>query len=172
MKLKKIFAIKNNLKAWVVEVLKEKREPWEIALGFAIGAFIGTLLTPGFNIILTLVAIALFRINKLSAMAGMTIFANPVVSAVVLLVSFKFGLIMTRTTNINIKAISISTWTSYFKVLVIGNVTLAIAIALISYIIVNFVFKRIEFKRIQKELIEEALRDNEAIELEEAMRRN
>ena len=59
------------------EIAKLKKEPHEIALGFAIGVFIGLLPTPGFNILLGLLAIFVYKqLNKLAVFGGMALF-NP-----------------------------------------------------------------------------------------------
>ena len=172
MRLRNVIAARRNLKEWSLEILKEKKAPFEIALGFAIGIMIGVLPSPGLNIAIALGAVALFKINKVATLAAIALTSNPLATPLIFLSSFKIGVWITRATNINIKAISIETWTSYFKILVIGNAVLTVAAGIISFTLVYFIFRRIEFKRLQKELIMEALEDTEEMELEEAMKRN
>src|SRR3989344_183487 len=172
MRLRNVIAARRNLKEWFLEILKEKKAPFEIALGFAIGIMIGVLPSPGLNIAIALGAVALFKINKVATLAAIALTSNPLATPLIFLSSFKIGVWITRATNINIKAISIETWTSYFKILVIGNAVLTVAAGIISFTLVYFIFRRIEFKRLQKELIMEALEDTEEMELEEAMKRN
>jgi len=92
---KKVLETHANIKKRVIEYFEEvvrlKKTPHEIALGFALGVFIGILPTPGFNILIGLGLIFIFKkLNKIALFAGMAIF-NPIVSAPVIYFSHRIG---------------------------------------------------------------------------------
>ena len=171
MKLKNIFTAKKSLKEWLRELARQRTSPLEIAFGFSLGVLIGILPSPGVNIALALAVIALFKVNKLSTMAGVALTANPLATAGILLASFRIGAWITAATDINLKTISISAWTSYFKILIIGNLILSFTAGILSFVIVYFIVKRVQYKRLEKEVLDEALFNHEKMDLEKAMRR-
>ena len=89
--IKKYQKGKNDVLNYLEEVIRLKKTPEEIALGFAVGVFIGILPTPGFNVLLGLLTIFIWKkLNKFMLFAGMVLF-NPFVSAPIIYFSHRVG---------------------------------------------------------------------------------
>ncbi len=72
--------VKKDVSNYLEQVIKEEKTPHDIALGFAVGAFIGILPTPGISVALALLAIFIWkRLNKVAIFAGIAVF-NPFVN--------------------------------------------------------------------------------------------
>ena len=83
--------LKKFLKHHFHEIVKIKKSPQEIALGFAIGSFIVLLPTPGFSILIGLLIMLLFtRINKFSLFAAMAVW-NPLTLVPIYWLSYRIG---------------------------------------------------------------------------------
>jgi len=83
--------IKIRLSKYFREVSRLKKTPHEIALGFSIGVFIGILPTPGFNILIGMLIILIYKnVNKLTLFGGMALF-NPITIPPIVYFSNKLG---------------------------------------------------------------------------------
>jgi uncharacterized protein len=133
--------IKEKLKHHFQEVIRTKTSPHSIALGFAIGSFIGLLPTPGLNIILGIIVLLLFeKINKISLFAGILIW-NPLTSIPIYLLSYKIGDFLFGKSVVVMYELNIFQHIYFFaRRFLIGNFILAASIALISYFLVKLFF--------------------------------
>ncbi len=110
----------------------------EIALGFAVGVFIGILPTFGFGALFLAGLAVIIRFNIFAGIVG-TLVNNPIFVPFWLASSYKVGEIITKT-GIDIKEKSIienifGFGLSYF----IGNIILAILVGFISYFIIYII---------------------------------
>lgn len=72
--------VKNRVANYLEDVIKEEKTPHDIAMGFAVGAFIGILPTPGVSVALAFLAIFIWKhLNKVAIFAGIALF-NPFVN--------------------------------------------------------------------------------------------
>lgn len=80
-----------RIKHHFLEVIRIKKTPHEIALGFAVGTLIDILPTFGINILLAFLAILLYKkLNKI-AVFGALIFWNPFFTVPIHAYAFKLG---------------------------------------------------------------------------------
>jgi len=140
---------KNKLKKWFNEILEAKTSPHDIALGFALGLFIGILPTPGIGIVLCLLMVIFFKVNKLSILAGFALI-NPATLPFVLAAILFIGTSLTGAkVRTNVDVFSRTEMANMIWPLVVGDLVLAFSAAIVSYILIYFIFKRI-YKKDQK----------------------
>ncbi|MBS3137646.1 DUF2062 domain-containing protein [Candidatus Woesearchaeota archaeon] len=135
-------SFKEIYKEWYAQVAEVKTQPYEIAFGLALGLFLGILPTLGFHILLALLIIAIFRINKVALFIGLAL-TNPLVTPVIYSASLKIGGLILNTPNIEV-SFNLITWgyiKHYIKPFLIGNIILATAAGLISYAITYYFVK-------------------------------
>jgi|TARA_Y100000310_G_scaffold68970_2_gene64311 uncharacterized protein (DUF2062 family) len=123
---------------------RSKTSSHEIALGMAVGIFIGFLPFLGFQFLIGLVAIFLFRINKITTLLGVFV-TNPITIPPIFAFNYivgKFivGAPLTSSGNL----LSINTLLENFKPLMIGSVVVGFVVAIIAYCIAFAVVKRIK----------------------------
>src|SRR3989339_375004 len=116
--------------------------PKEIAMGFAIGAFIGVFPTFGLGGIMAVGICALFRLNYISAIVGSVIIMNPVSTPLFWALSAALGsLIFSADAQLVKEAIrNGSVFGSIGKITYIyltGNIIVSSAVAVISYFLVK-----------------------------------
>ena len=116
--------------------LRQKHSPHQIALGFAIGTFIGIIPTGGLGIFLGLLVIYFYKeLSKIAVFAGMAIW-NPFTMVPVYYASYKIGDIIfdTRTNiDINPNETFLRHAFNFSERYLLGNLILAIMITSISY---------------------------------------
>ena len=141
---------KTKFQKWIKDVIEAKTKPHEIALGFALGLFIGILPTPAIGVFLCLLMIFLFKVNKISIFAGFALI-NPATLPLVLAGVLWIGTGITGAkvrTNVNV--FSRTEIQHMIKPLIIGDLILAFSTAIIAYIVVYFIFKKIIYKNKKK----------------------
>ena len=139
--------IKNHLD----EMTKVKRSNRSIALGFAIGTFIAVLPTPGFNILVGLLIVFLFKkVNKFSLFGAMLIW-NPFILTPVYILSYKIGnIIFESTPMVEYKIHIISQIYNFSRRFLVGNIILAVILAITSSILVYLICIIVEKSSIWK----------------------
>jgi uncharacterized protein len=135
--------IKRKVKQYFYEVARLKKTPHEIALGFAIGVFVGILPTPGFNLLIGMLIILLYKnVNKLSLFGGMALF-NPLTTPPIVYLSNKLGKLIVKPLNPSdplytlVREILHTT----LRVLV-GAILIALVVSGISYVAMKIIVKR------------------------------
>jgi len=143
---------KSKISKWIKEVIEEKKDPHYVALGFALGLFIGILPTPGIGILLCLLVVFLFKVNKLSILAGFALI-NPATLPFVLAAILWIGTSITGAkVRTNVDVFSRTEMMHMIKPLIIGDLILAFSAAIIGYLLVYFIFKKIHKKDQKKPL--------------------
>ena len=83
-------ALAKRLRAYFWDVAAIKTHPHEIALGFAVGVFISTMPTPGFNLLLGFISLFFIRMNKIALLAGIA-FVNPFLTPFIYATELQIG---------------------------------------------------------------------------------
>ncbi len=125
-----------RLKAYFWDVAAIKTHPHEIALGFAIGVFISTMPTPGFNFILAFITLFFIRMNKIALLAGLA-FINPFLTPLIYSTALQIGRIFIP--YIPLAGVPWHSWENLLanvKPFILGALILAIWFAVVSYAIV------------------------------------
>lgn len=112
--------------------------PAQLAQGFALGTFISILPTPGLNILLATALLGMFKeLNRMALFAALT-FWNTLVVAPLYALSSKLGaLIFTARVLQEVGALPGSFLSPKVAHFVVGNVTLALVITAVSYLLVQ-----------------------------------
>ena len=130
----------NKIKHHFLEVLKIKRSPHSIALGFSIGTLVEILPTPGFNILIALLVVMIYeKINKLS-LFGAIIVWNPLVKTPFYILSFKIGDMIFGSVNVvKYNIIIIDQAYNFSRRFLVGNFILAVIMSITSYLVVRII---------------------------------
>ncbi|MBN2112146.1 DUF2062 domain-containing protein [Candidatus Woesearchaeota archaeon] len=128
---------KKRIKKHFTEVIKIKKSPHSIALGFAIGTFISNLPTPGVNILLGLLVSLLYtKVNKLSLFGGI-LFWNPLITPFTYGLSFKIGdFLLGNAAIVEYTPNRFEQFYSFSSRFLLGVVIVASVLAVASYFIV------------------------------------
>lgn len=123
-----------QLKARLKEMLSARSSPHEIALGFTIGTFISILPTPGFNLLLGALVVAVYpHVNKLAVFGAMA-FYNPIVIIPFYWASYKMGsLIFGLNPVIHYDVVVISEAYDFTRRYLVGNLIVASVTSAITY---------------------------------------
>ncbi len=139
MKVNKLFAwLKEHVRRYIREIMDRKTSVHSIALGFAVGTFIGIIPTPGFGTFLGFVSIFLIKnINKVSVFFGLAVW-NYVTLAPLYVLSFKIGeLLFEDVAVVKYKFELLNQVYSFSRRFLVGNVILAVVISVASYVVVK-----------------------------------
>ena len=135
--------------AALVRVLKEHDNPHEIALGVAIGSFIGILPVYGLHTVLCLIALFLIRrANKLAIILGTNVSLPPTV-ATITWTAYDIGRILLFNKHYPplsweyLRGFKISKGNEFYYPLFIGSVVLGLLVAAILYLITLAITSRI-----------------------------
>ena len=125
----------------LVKVLKEHHNPHEVALGVAIGSFIGILPLYGLHTVLCLVVLFLIRrANKLAILLGTNVSVPPTV-ATITWTAYDIGRILLINKHYPplsweyLKNFKISKVSEFYYPLFVGSVVLALLVAVVLYLI-------------------------------------
>jgi len=137
---------KEKLAHHFAEVLKSKTSPHSIALGFAIGTFISVLPTPGLNIIIGLLIIAILEnINKL-ALFGAYVIWNPFVLVPIYAHSYGLGNMLLG--SLPYATFNFVLWDTLYNFTIrflLGNFIIAVFLSIASYGVVRlllYIFRK------------------------------
>jgi len=125
--------------------LKIRGTPREIALGFALGLFVGMSPTMGFQMAIAVFLAALFKWNKLSAVASVWV-TNPVTAPVIYGLTYFIGAQILGIKGISLtpETMSVSSFLVLFKktpvilwAMTLGGVVVGIPLAVTGYVVIN-----------------------------------
>ncbi|MFC1733264.1 DUF2062 domain-containing protein [candidate division KSB1 bacterium] len=130
--------LKKGLKHHWHEIIKTKTSPHSIAIGFAIGTFISTLPTPGFNILLGVLVVLIYeKVSKIALFGSMAIW-NPFTTPAVYYLSYKIGgLIFGASPVIEYKLSFIGFIFHNSRRFIVGNLILAATLSVVCYFVVK-----------------------------------
>lgn len=143
--------IKAKIKHHFSEVLKTKRSPHAIAIGFAVGTLINILPTPGLNIPITIMIILIFeRINKYSLLSALA-FWNPFTLPFVYVLDYKVGNLLFNLTNLTQQNLSaFGQIFQYASKFITGSLIVATIFSILSYFIVKYSIIYLKYVRKNK----------------------
>ena len=146
----KTLSIKDRLKALFVQLKELQGDPRYIAMGMAIGVFVGATPTIPFHTVIALALAFIFRGSKPAAAIGVW-FANPVTIPIFYIGSFKVGtLILSKPIPYDVKFESISELMTLGLdvtiAMVLGGAILGILPAIIAYILTYRIMTRVREK--------------------------
>jgi len=135
--------IKERLKEHFKEVIRIKKSPKSIALGFALGTLIAILPTFGLGIFIGLLIILIFKkINKISMIVAFAVW-NPFVLAPMAALSYYLGdLILGSAPIVEYELTFMQNFFIYTRRFLLGNFILSTAISTISYFLVYYFTKK------------------------------
>ncbi|MFH1981272.1 MAG: DUF2062 domain-containing protein [Pseudomonadota bacterium] len=125
--------------------LKIRGTPREIALGFALGLFVGMSPTMGFQMAIAVFLAALFKLNKISAAAAVWI-TNPVTAPIIYGMTYFVGAHMIGMPEITLtpEAFSVTSFITFFKqtprifwAMTLGGVVIGVPVAIAGYVMVH-----------------------------------
>ena len=147
---KRLSNFKEKLKKHLDEVLKIKKSPHSIAVGFAIGTLIAVLPTFGLGIFIGLLVLFIFkRLSKISMFISFAIW-NPFVLTLMYPLSYGIG-------NLVLKKEPVRKFTFevlnqifiYSRRFLIGSFILAVTLAIASYLLVLILIYKYQHKQLQ-----------------------
>ena len=132
-----------KLKNHFIEVLKIKKSPHSLALGFAIGTFISIIPTPGLNILIGLLILTIFpKVSKLSLL-GAIFFWNPVLTIPIYTLAYKLGdIIFSNEPIIRFNIVFLDYVYNLSRRLLLGSLILATFFSILSYFIVRILVRK------------------------------
>lgn len=137
MSRRRVAAYRNRIREEFERAFREDRTPHEIAASFAFGSFVTMLPTLGTGLLLFVVVVAVVtRVSKIALLTPVLIF-NPAVKWGVYGTSFWLGTVLLGpVTDESVLDLSLSAGPEVLVRLFVGNLLLAVAVALVSYVIV------------------------------------
>jgi uncharacterized protein len=137
-----------KVKKYFQTISKIESTPRSIAMGFAIGTFIGIFPTPGFSFFLGILIVMLFkRVNKIALFGALVLF-NPLVNIPFDIASFALGDFIFRDALIKVFDIKFLDYAYHFtRRFLVGNIIIASAMSVLNYFIVKNILLNIRSKR-------------------------
>ena len=142
---------RSKLRKHFREVLKIKKSPHSIAMGFAIGTFLAIMPTPGFSILLGFLVILIFeKVNKFSLLGAMA-FWNPITLIPIYYISYHIGNIFIGDAPIVVyRFVLLNQLFRFTRRFLIGNLILAVFFSITFYFLVRFLAKKYqEYKELE-----------------------
>lgn len=130
--------LKEKIKKHFHEVIRTKKSEHSVALGFAIGTFISILPTPGFNILLGLLVVLIFKkVNKFSLFISMAVW-NTLTLIPIYWLSYKIGnLLFGSVPVVKYNIVILDQIYNFTRRYLVGNLILALIISPLCYFIVK-----------------------------------
>ncbi len=135
--------------------IRIRRDPPEVARGFAIGVFVGVSLFWGFHMVLAVALASLFKGSKLTAVFS-TWVGNPLTFSLILFLEYKVGCWVLgigpghlKTLSMEAREILHASWNVLFP-MTIGSLLLGFSAALPAYFISNSVVRKIQERRLRR----------------------
>ena len=130
--------IKNKFKHHFHEVIRVKKSPHSIALGFSIGTLIAILPTFGLGALIGIIVILIFeKVNKFSLFIAFAVW-NMLTLMPIYLLSYKIGEILFGTIPVyKFKIVLLNQAYNFTRRFLVGNFILAIVISVLSYFFVK-----------------------------------
>ncbi len=129
-------------------IIKTEKTPHHIAIGFAIGTFIGIIPTPGISVILAFLVILIYpKVNKIAIFGALAVW-NPFVTIALYPPSYRIGnLLFKDAPLIKFETVIVDQIYNFSMRFLVGNLILALAISAISYLIVRIVVQLFQKKK-------------------------
>lgn len=136
--------IKKRVKQHIREVIKTKKSPNSIALGFAIGTFIGTLPIPFIDLFIGALILLIFKkINKYSLFAGILLW-NPLTKIPIYTLSYSIGdMIYGPSQIVSLELSFLNQILIATRRMIVGNIIISVLLSVISYALVYLIVKLI-----------------------------
>ena len=136
---RKIKKFKKAIKRHFLEVAKIKTSANSIAVGFALGTFISILPTPGLNILIGVLLIAIFeKINKFTLFSSI-LFWNTLTLTPFYILSYKIGnMIFASSKIVDYKLSYLGQIWHYSRRFIVGNFITAVTISILIYILTYY----------------------------------
>jgi len=146
--------IREKIKNYFSDVMKSHNNPHDVAMGFAVGVFIGVLPTPGLNIILGLIAAAFLKVNKVAIFGGIAL-NNPLTTPIIYTISYKIGTFFVGGPPIaNILSweylTNLSNLALISKPIIVGILIFTVVATILAYILMYAAYYFIVYRRIKK----------------------
>lgn len=127
-----------RLKNHFRKIIKIKKSPHSIALGFAIGTFISILPTPGLNILIGLLVVLVYKnVNKFS-LFGAIVFWNTLTMAPIYFLSYKVGNLFFGSAPVVNYNLAILNKIYYFsRRFLVGSFIMAVFVSSASYVLIR-----------------------------------
>lgn len=138
---------KLSIKLYLFKLWNSNNTPHEIALGVAVGIFIGITPFYGFHLIMALIcAVTLKHLNKVAIFLGINISVPPTIPFITW-AGYSIGRKILKSDQPvlswdDFRHFSIDTFLNFFYELTVGSFVLGIILSVIFYFITLFVFKR------------------------------
>lgn len=141
-----------KLKHHFLEVIRIKKSPHSIAMGFAIGTFISILPTPGINILLALLVALIYRnVNKF-ALFGAILFWNPLTMILIYLASYRIGdFFFVGSPIVKYDIVFLDQIYNFTRRYLVGSILLAVTISAASYMLVRLIATLYRYIRARSE---------------------
>jgi hypothetical protein len=136
-----------TLKARFLKLWRSNDSPHEIALGIAIGVFIGITPLYGFHMIMVFIAaITIRRVNKVAIFLGVNISVPPTIPFITW-AGYSIGRIMLGSSYLPLgweyfRHFSYSIFFHFFYALLAGSLALGIAVSTAVYFVILYLLKR------------------------------
>lgn len=125
------------MKSWAAykkELLSLHSTPHELALGFAVGTFIGVLPTPFFSVLLAFFVIFLYPKMSKATLFGAIILWNPLITIPLSVISYRIGdLLFGAAPVVNYDVVLLERIYNFTRRFLVGNVILSASLAAIGY---------------------------------------
>ena len=140
------------VKGKFTEIARNETTPHEVGLGFAIGIFVA-MATPGFDALVALLVVLLFKVNKLAVFIGVALI-NPITTAFIYPFSFKLGTLIVGYKPLeHTSFFSIQNLLNMSKPLLVGNVAMAFVLGIIAYFLAYWIYYYSHYRFIKKKLL-------------------
>jgi hypothetical protein len=141
----------SRLRRYIREVISLKTSPHEIALGFAVGTFITVIPSPGFNILLGMLFIFIYRrVSKLSLFLSFA-FWNPLVLVPTYYAAFRLGNLILGKAPVVAYEVVLMNQAYHFTVrLFLGSIILSTVFSIGSYYLIRHAAERYQSTRTRK----------------------
>lgn len=132
------------------EIIKTKKTPHSVALGFAIGTFLCIFPTPGFSFLLGLLVMLIFeKINKFSLFVSYVVW-NPLVLTPIFYIGYQIGDLFYHFEPVQtFDVVILNQAFNFTRRLIIGNTIFGAMIAVVSYYAVYIIVDIIQKKELK-----------------------
>ncbi len=140
----------------IQKLLSLRASPHQIAMGFAIGAFIGVFPTFGFGALIILAIASFWKFNIPAAIIG-TLLGNPLLSPVWI----TSACLLTGISPKDIKlpegtlGIVISHYSQIGMKYLLGNLSISVSVAIVSYFVIVVIVKKLKHRNHDEKKTEE-----------------
>lgn len=134
---------KDKIKEHFKEVLETKTSAHSIALGVAIGTFIGIIPTPFFSVLLGVLIILIFKKTSKLGLFGSLAFWNPLTIPFTYYLSYKIGnILFGNLPVIKYNVIILDQIYNFSRRFLVGNLIVAIGFSLLCYGLTYLIIKK------------------------------